>query len=543
MIQCQICQVENEESAQFCRECGGRLQAPKPSIPAPAPAPLSPAPAAPASSAPAAPRPKLRSPLFGGGGGDDDGDADEPAEQPVLNKSKSKGLRSPLLRSDDDDDDAPEPKVNNSKSRGGGGLRSPMFGGGGDGGKNKDHKSTFPHRSHEFDEEEPRPAAKLEPGRHQSKGLRSPLLGGDDFDPEAGLAEDPGIQGKAAGQIRAHHRLRSPILGDVEDGYEDEIFDEEAEDVDDPTVLRSPLLAVRAPRQKTPLAQPSQASAAPEPPKPPAPITMQSPQSQMQQMQQMQQSPPQNEQPMPRSANYGYGQQPVPGGPAQGPPTAPTSAPSYEPRPAPSPSNSQYSMAAQSAQPNPAPLPGMSNPGQGPAHYDYGVQTANAAPTTVPTPMPTPVPSGPAPAPLAKADDSKKGMRGSKLLATGDTNNDDDEDLLVGPKDRRNKSRERRMPRTDRRAGALDIDDDDDVLPMAGRRGSAGASGGSPNAMAPLLMASAAVALICKIYIFLPQLSAPDLFTKYLPSAVEQISTMAVLVCLILFALKSSQKG
>ncbi len=531
MIQCQICQVENEESAQFCRECGGRLQAPKPSIPAPAPAPApqASAPAAPSaasSSAPAA-RPKLRSPLFGGGGDDDD--SDEPAEQPVLNKSKSKGLRSPLLRSDDDDDDVPEPKINNAKSRGGGGLRSPMFGGGsGDGAKNKDHKSTFPHRSHEFDEDEPRPAAKLEPGRHQSKGLRSPLLGGDDFDPEAGLAEDPGIQGKAAGQIKAHHRLRSPILGDVEDGYEDDLFDEEAEDVDDPTALRSPLLAVRAPRQKAAPAASTQPAAPVEPPKPPAPMHMQSPLSQMQQVQQMQQSPPQNEQSLPRSANYGYGQQPAQPANPQGPPAAPTSAPSYEPRPAPSPSNSQYSMAAQSAHPNPTPVT--------PAPLSVTNASLNA-----PTPM-----ANPGPAALSRGgEESKKGMRGSKLLASNDTNNDDDdEDLLVGPKDRRSKSRERRMPRTDRRASALDVDDDD-VLPLAGRRagsGNIGSTGGSANAMAPLLMASAAVALICKIYIFLPQLSAPDLFTKYLPSAVDQISTMAVLVCLILFALKSSQR-
>jgi len=304
-MQCQICQVENEDSAQFCRECGGRLAAPKPSITAPAPQTSTPA-DAPTPPPPAPARPKLRSPLFGGGGG-----GDEEAEgQPVLNKSKSKGLRSPLLRNDDDDeplaDQNQNQKINNSKSRGGGGLRSPIFGGGGD--KNKDHKSTFPHRTHEFDqEEEPRPSAKLEPGRHQSKGLRSPLLGGDDFDPEAGISEDPGIQGKAAGQVKAHHRLRSPIFGDVADGYEDELFDEEAEDVDDPTVLRSPLLAVKA-RPKTnlppqPNQAPGQTPAAPEQAKTVAPMQMQSPLSKIQQMQQAQQS--QQAQPL---SGYGQGQ-------------------------------------------------------------------------------------------------------------------------------------------------------------------------------------------------------------------------------------------
>jgi len=140
-------------------------------------------------------------------------------------------------------------------------------------------------------------------------------------------------------------------------------------------------------------------------------------------------------------------------------------------------------------------------------------------------------------------DDGKKGLRGSKLLATGDSNNDDDdEDLLnMGPKDRRSKSRERRAPRTDRRAG-LDVDDDDEILPMAGGRRLTSAQNGGGNPMAPLLMASAALALVCKLYGFLPLLTMPDIFTKYLASTVDAISSMIVLVCLILFSLKAWQK-
>ncbi len=509
MIQCQICQVANEDEAQFCRECGGRLT-PAKSAPVNIPAPQAAAPA-PQIPAQAANRPKLRSPLFGGGdeGAPDDDDLDD---SPALNKAKSKGLRSPLLGGADGDEDLDEPRARDSKPKGG--LRSPIFGGGGESAKNKEHKSTFPHRSHEFEhDEEPRPAAKLEAGRHQAKGLRSPLLGGDDFDPEESF-EDPGIQGKAGGQVKAHHRLRSPVLGGADD-YEDEIFDE-VDDVDDPNVLRSPLLAVKTPRPKPAPAAPAASATNPAPP---APIQQQSSMAPQQ--------PLPTQQPLP-----GYQGSYVNGPQAQYPPVAPSSAPSYEPKPAPSPTSSQFSMPAQAT--------------PGPQPYQPTARPAAPAPVAPAPYSPPPAPDYPAAA--APTESERKGMRGSRLL--GDSDNNDDDDLAVGPRDRRSKSRERRMSRPDRRSSALDIDDDDDVLgtPMRGsaRGGSAGmgnsAGSATANPMAPLLMASAAVALICKIYIFLPQLGAPDLFTKYLPSVVDQVSTMAVLLCLIMFALKSSQR-
>jgi hypothetical protein len=527
VIQCQICQVANEDIAQFCKECGGRLSPTKPLITNSSPVEQ----AAPVQQAPAAatpvetqaqPRPKLRSPLFGGSEADNNFDDDEEV-QPVLNKPKGRGLRSPLLGgADEDEEPAFEPKPRDAKSRG---LRSPILGGGADGGKNKEHKSTFPHRSHEIEDQEPSPTAKLEPGRHQSKGLRSPLLGGDDFDPEAGLAEEPGMSSKAAGQVKAHHRLRSPIFGATDDDYEDEIFDEEVDDVDDPNVLRSPLLAVKTPRAKTPAPAPAAQAAAPIhsiPAPAPAPAPVQAP-APLQQYPAQQAPTPLAPYP---AANQAFAQNSP-----SSPPAAPTSAPRYEPKPAPSPSNSQFGMAAQ-------------NP-----HYDYGVQPTAMnvqAPQPAPLPgamsMPAPQPAPSSP-PVSDSDSAvKKGLRGSKLLSSGGIDSDDEDDLL-GPRDRRSKSRERRMSRPDRRnSSSIDIDDDnDDVLAPSLRRTSSGA-GGAANPMAPLLMAAAAFALIIKAYVFVPLLGNPDLFTKNMPYVLEQVSTMAVLLSLIMYAMKASQK-
>lgn len=522
MIQCQICQVANEDIAQFCKECGGRLTPAKPLITNSSPLQQAPVQQAPAPvESHAQPKPKLRSPLFGGGSDADNNFDDDEEVKPSLNKAKGKGLRSPLLGGvDEDEEPAFDPKPRDAKSRGA--LRSPMLGGGGgggaDSGKNKEHKSTFPHRSHDVEaEHEPSPAAKLEPGRHQSKGLRSPLLGGDDFDPEAGLAEEPGMHSKAGGQVKAHHRLRSPILGATDDGYEDEIFDEEADDVDDPNVLRSPLLAVKTPRAKPVQAQ------APAPAPAPAPVPAPMPVQTMPAPTPLQQAP----------APYPAAPQAFAPNSPSSPPAAPTSAPQYEPKPAPSPSNSQFGMAAQN-----------------PSHYDYGVPNNSAAPSPKPAPMPVPAPQivqpapspGPSPSSVSDSDSGvKKGLRGSKLLGSSG-NGDDDDDELLGPQDRRNKSRERRMSRPDRRSSSsIDIDDDDDVLAPSIRRGSSGAGGGA-NPMAPLLMAAAAFALIIKAYVFIPLLGNPDLFTKNMPYVLEQVSTMAVLLSLIMYAMKASQK-
>lgn len=528
MIQCQICQVANEDEAQFCRECGGRLTPAKPPSPVNVPAPQMPAPQIPApaasNTASSAARPKLRSPLFGGG--DDEGTApdldDDDDDMPSLNKGKGKGLRSPLLGGADGDDED-EPRARDKKPKG---APRPLFGGGGgDHGKNKDHKSTFPHRTHEIDDEEPRPAAKLEAGRHQAKGLRSPLLGGDDFDPEESF-EDPGIQGKAAGQVKAHHRLRSPVLGGgSDDDYEDEIFDE-VDDTDDPNVLRSPLLAVKTPRPKTgaspaspaPLAPVQQQAAfqpAPEPYTPAAPARVQQP------LPGYQGSYVNGPNANPAAQNASSTQNSAP---AQYPPVAPSSAPSYEPKPAPSPSSSQFAMPAQPMSP-------------GPQSYQQPPAARPMPPAAPMQPMPAPPVPSASDSPSPTSDSERKGMRGSRLL--GGDSSDDDEDLLVGPRDRRSKSRERRAASRSDRRSSINVDDDDMLdSPMLSRGGGSSAPG---NPMAPLLMASAAVALMCKVYVFLPQLGVPDLFTKYLPSVVDQVSTMAVLLCLIMFALKSSQ--
>jgi hypothetical protein len=137
------------------------------------------------------------------------------------------------------------------------------------GGRQK--KTEFPHRHHdEGDAQDPGHA----PGQGNTggqkntgaRGLRSPLLGGggggddsyDDDAPRGGKAR-PMKPGK----------LRSPILGGGSGGddyYDDEVFEEEElQEINDPTVLRSPLLAVRTPRAHHPQ---NQATTNNQPPQP-----------------------------------------------------------------------------------------------------------------------------------------------------------------------------------------------------------------------------------------------------------------------------------
>lgn len=61
MIQCPICQVDNDDQAQFCLECGGRLS---PKVTAQQPMPQ----LAPDTTKPEPPKPrrKLHSPILGG---------------------------------------------------------------------------------------------------------------------------------------------------------------------------------------------------------------------------------------------------------------------------------------------------------------------------------------------------------------------------------------------------------------------------------------------------------------------------------------------
>jgi hypothetical protein len=99
---------------------------------------------------------------------------------------------------------------------------------------------SFPHRHNDL----PAPEEHENTGRPgKSRGLRSPLLGGDDGDFE----EMPSIEAARPHGTSQSGRLRSPILGGGSDYIDDEYEEEDEVKADDPTALRSPLLAVRAP--------------------------------------------------------------------------------------------------------------------------------------------------------------------------------------------------------------------------------------------------------------------------------------------------------
>jgi hypothetical protein len=199
VINCDICQVANDDALLFCKDCGGRLKRPTPAPPAE----VSPAPVA---QAPQAPKPKLRSPILGGGSDEDF--EDEPVRPAGKGKTKSsKGLRSPMLGGggDDDFDEPDEQPV----KRGKGGLRSPMLGGG--------------SGDDDFDEpEEPSP-------KRGKGGLRSPILGSSGDEP----------QGKPKG--RSKGGLRSPILGGAAD-LDDNDDDDDYQPAPKGRGLRSPIL-------------------------------------------------------------------------------------------------------------------------------------------------------------------------------------------------------------------------------------------------------------------------------------------------------------
>jgi hypothetical protein len=148
----------------------------------------------------------------------------------------------------------------------------------------------------------------------------------------------------------------------------------------------------------------------------------------------------------------------------------------------------------------------------------------------------------------ADSDDKEapkaRGMRGSKLL--GDVSDDP-----IGPLDRRSRFADRRgTPRGERRTsiGALNSSDDDhDNEPVQTLRGGNTYIGGSdhsaPNAMAPLLMALAVIGLIGKCYYLSSFITKPDVLMANLPATVDQVTSMLVMVGIILFAMKASQKS
>lgn len=534
MIQCQICQVANEDAAQFCRECGGRLNPGQPLATTAANPPAESLPQA--QTAPAKPRPKLHSPILGTS-------EPEPEPQPEESgrkgrgssqsqSSSRKGLRSPLLGGGDDMDTEDEPEPRASKSS----LRSPMLGGGGHGGSSGGgSKTAFPHRG-DFEPEDSRPTARLESGKHSSKGLRSPLLGGSDFDPEESF-DDPGIQAKASGQVKAHHRLRSPILGGSEpDYYEDEVFDEEVEEIEDPNVLRSPLLAVRSPRNQSQSSSHAQPASSGQPM--PGQTTGQPTISPQAPAQAPSQAPA-----APLNAGQAAQPQPLPPLPYQNqPPTQATAAkltPSYQPQPAPLPSNSQYNLAAQK--------------------YEYGVNAAAANPVQVEPALSASAPlSSPNPSSLSSSSTAGTTPTGlspapAQLQSNQTVSAKSDSDEVVGPKDRRSPARERRQSRlvsgsstSGNTSNNYDLDEDDDFSKRSygtGRSSMSSGSGSGSNPMAPLLMASAAIALTAKGYVLSQQLGYPDFIAKNMPYVADQLATGFVFICLIIFAIKASQKN
>lgn|GEM_PF-731515 len=640
MIQCQICQVTNDEAAQFCRECGGRLQsAPPPAQPSSLAEPDSAQGAGAAPAEPAPKRPRLHSPILGGGGADFE---DDEPQSPSFKRVKSGqggnvpsqsqagtggqrrgGLRSPLLGGDVDDMDE-EDVVPRGKGFGGG--------------KNK--KTEFPHRHHDDDGHDAgQMAAQSGTGGQKStgaRGLRSPLLGGgadDDYDEPAprGGGQRPTKPG----------RLRSPILGGGgDDYYDEEVFDEVVEEINDPTVLRSPLLAVRTPKAHAqPQAQaqpqhPQAADRAPMPGQPPLQVQPpMPPQSQPQVQPQMQSQAQPPVMPEPAKAPFvqgpytqasggapnfalsgGPNYQPFPPNPGNSgnagnivAPQAPTQQPAYSPPPAP-PAPAGFSQEAGQMQPSsqmqqatsdsysygyqaplpPAPSSPATRPNQqalppnpaavmppAPAASNFSAEPeAYTKPSQIPTPGSGSSSSSTASStstsaakPSARATGTKfdagrgeddaeevpklKGMRGSKLL--GDVSDDP-----IGPLDRRSRFNDRRTtPRGNDRRGTKNTlaalhQDEEPVEDLPVSRGSfassgsmsGGMSGGgaAPNAMAPLLMATAVIALIAKGYYIASFASKPGVFAANMPATIDQVTTMLVLVGIILFAIKAMQK-
>lgn len=310
MITCPICNIANDDLARFCAECGQRLgptepqgapqsnfnqappftppapptmpqQAPPvpptpgpgfsgqgqqmpPAPPQPSLPPMPPAnPAQPlsqnAAGASPPPTPKLRSPML------NTDDYEEEAQPQLRPVGKSRPLRSPLLGGEEEDD---EPVMPQSKR----GLKSPLLGDNagpdvsdrGTGGKPKKFRSPLLGDSHEdeYEYDEPVPESK---GKHS---LHSPLLGGSDDShshfPHRKIAL-PGSDEVSEPTEGTKPVLRSRLLGGGT-GHFDE-YEEEIEDYsDDPTVLRSPLLAARSHREKPAITPEAKQPTAPQPP-------------------------------------------------------------------------------------------------------------------------------------------------------------------------------------------------------------------------------------------------------------------------------------
>lgn len=254
MRECSSCQAVNDDKAQFCLECGQKLAlaARQSTIVAQDEQGN----ADPGGSG----RPRLHSPILGGY--EDSDEASRRTEKPrnAAVRGKAAHLRSPLLGAADDAEEFEEPEVKSIKGKsqpgrpGGGKMRSPLL----DGGERDDDyaedfplrdrhddRSAFPHRSRPREADPQVPAPNIVGKGH----LRSPLLGGSDDDDyvDDQFPSPPGDR-KVAGGGRPSAKLHSPLFdrqsssGDFSD-WDD---DEEVVEIDDPNVLRSPLLAAKS---------------------------------------------------------------------------------------------------------------------------------------------------------------------------------------------------------------------------------------------------------------------------------------------------------
>ncbi len=224
MIECPVCLNQNEEKSLFCAECGQRFVSANPA--ATPLGTLGSAGSAVAKFSDGTPAPGKPSPLTPTGISalNPDGSLLQPPNKQAAPKRPSIKLHSPILDSGGDrnfsgddleEDDFDQAANNNSAHHG---LHSPLLdresGKKGFAQHGKDSGSHFPHRnSVEFgtadhSTSQPRP-------ERANRGLRSPLLGGAEA---AGYDFEP-----------------------------DEDYLPELEEIDDPNVLRSPLLAAKLP--------------------------------------------------------------------------------------------------------------------------------------------------------------------------------------------------------------------------------------------------------------------------------------------------------
>jgi len=528
----------------------------------------------------------LRSPLLGGDLDDMDEEEDIQPRGKGFGGGKNKKTEFPHRHHDDNDGHDPgqmtaQSGTGGQKSTGAKGLRSPLLGGsGGD----MDDYDDAPRGGQ-------RPAGK--PGR-----LRSPILGGgggDDY-------YDDEVFEEVAEEINDPTVLRSPLLAvrtpkahapNPAQQQQQQVKQQAPQPVQPPaqTPVNVPEPA-KAPFVQGPYTQasggapnfalsggpnyqpfppnpapsasniaapqaPSQQPAYSPPPAPPAPPgfgsqpgqpgnpgnpsnpgstgNMPAQAGQMQPSSQMQQ-PNQMQQATSDSYSYGY-QAPLP--PA---PSAPSTRPNQQALP-PNPAAVAPPVVAEPyTKSSQIPTPGS------------GASASASAPASSSLPAPT-KPSPRATGTKFDADGGEeeapklKGMRGSKLL--GDVSDDP-----IGPLDRRSRFSDRRTETrgNDRRGtkntlAALHQDDDEaDNLPVGrgGYAASGGMSGGGApagsNSMAPLLMATAVIALIAKGYYVASFMGKPGVLAANMPATIDQVTTMLVLVGIILYAMKAMQK-